>query len=629
VSFAVAPRPFGRLRGLDGLRALAVAAVVVYHLGLGWLPGGFLGVEIFVVISGYLIPALLLDEWRERGSISLPSFWGRRARRLLPALFLLLLATLAVATVGFPGEVARLRSDAAAATVYVTNWYLIVGQQPYFETVGRTSPLIHLWSLAIEEQFYLLWPIVLGAVLIVLGRIGAFGVAALGAAASVVATFRLYGPGADPSRGSSGTDTRAAGLLAGALLAIVFVPRPSPYGNRSSALRRLLADVVGIAALGAVCAAFALFDETDPLLFQGGMVGLDVATVALIAAVVAPAGRLVPGVLETPPLRWLGTRSYSVYLWHWPIFGFTRPGLDVPLEGAANVALRLGLTVVLAELSYRVVEEPIRHGALGRLWTGWRRDHRGTPRLSLGWLVDVRVAGAFASLAVVSVLLTDVAAATPPPPPAEVPVAVIEGEVTPPPDDVDASTAPDPSSPAATPTVSAAPSPSVVVPPLALVPVERPVVGLGESVLIATAPSIARVVGPIQLDAAIGRQVADDVDALRRRAAKGKLGNTLILNIGNNGPIFKRDADAAMELLRDVPTVVWINVAVPREWQDRNNRLIASYAERYPNIRLVDWYAASKGHPELFAEDEVHPNREGARLLASLVADALRTTAGQ
>src|SRR2546426_30449 len=263
------PSRLGRLAGLDGLRAIAVLAVQLYHSGLDWLPGRFLGVEVFFVISGYLITGLLINAWRVHGRIDLRAFWIRRARRLLPALFVLLAATLAYALAWLPGQLAQLRVDVLAAMGYVTNWYLVLGQQSYFANLDRQSPLLHLWSLAVEEQFYVFWPVVLARL-------------------AVIAWF---------------------------LLAV---------------------------------------DESDAFLFHGGLVLLAAATAVAIAAVVHPAGRIGVGVLDLGPLRWLGTRSYSVYLWHWPVFSVTRPGLDIPLDPVVAFALRLVLTATLAQPSFRV-----------------------------------------------------------------------------------------------------------------------------------------------------------------------------------------------------------------------------------------------------------------------------------
>ena len=255
----VAPRtPEVRLAyspGLDGLRALAVIAVLLYHADLPFLPGGFLGVEVFFVISGYLITALLLAEWRKEGRISLKDFWLRRARRLLPALYVLLVATLAYSVVFLPGEVAGLRADAVAAVGYVTNWFLILGQESYFEAVGRPSLLQHLWSLAVEEQFYLIWPIVmavgLGVGTTYRRQRVALAVALAGAAVSAVAMALLYTPGVDPSRVYYGTDTRATGLLCGAALAFLWSPAETYRPSDKWAARRTAA--AGGAGHGAAC----------------------------------------------------------------------------------------------------------------------------------------------------------------------------------------------------------------------------------------------------------------------------------------------------------------------------------------------------------------------------------------
>jgi len=375
--------------GLDGLRALAVIAVLLYHAELACIPGGFLGVEVFFVISGYLITALLLAEWRQRGRIGLKTFWMRRARRLLPALYVLLVVCLAFAVVFLPGEVARLRGDVLAALGYATNWYLIFGHVSYFEAVGRRSLLQHLWSLAVEEQFYLIWPPVLALGLLIgatrLRRRRMLIVALAGAGASAVATALLYAPGVDPSRIYYGTDTRATGLLCGAALAFLWSPgdkyRPSEerhhrleLGGRGRFRRRwgwtapLLLDIVGFAALGGLIWFFLHLGEFRPFLYKGGFALVALSTTALIMTVVNPYTLIGARLLGSAPLCWIGVRSYGIYLWHWPVFMVSRPDLDVPFDGLPLLALRLGVTVLLADLSYRFVETPIRRGALGRTW---------------------------------------------------------------------------------------------------------------------------------------------------------------------------------------------------------------------------------------------------------------------
>src|SRR5215210_2284113 len=370
------------------MRALAVMAVLLYHADLRWIPGGFLGVEVFFVVSGYLITALLFAEWRQRGRVDLKGFWLRRARRLLPALYVLLIVTLAFSVVVVSLKKKGLSDDVLAALGYVTNWYLIFGHESYFEAVGRPSLLQHLWSLAVEEQFYLVWPVVLAVGLSVWAshlRPGlVLTVALLGAAASAVAMAVLFAPGVDPSRIYYGTDTRATGLLCGAALAFLWSPTEKLRPADKWALRRsigpgrsrrrwwmaapLLTDALGVAAVAALIFFCLSLGEYQPFLYQGGLVAVALATAALIAVVAHPRAWVVSRVLGSAPLRWLGVRSYGVYLWHWPVFMLTRPELDVPFGGLPLLALRLGLTFLLADLSYRFVETPIRRGALGRAW---------------------------------------------------------------------------------------------------------------------------------------------------------------------------------------------------------------------------------------------------------------------
>jgi peptidoglycan/LPS O-acetylase OafA/YrhL len=657
-------------------------AVVVYHAGLGGLAGGFLGVEVFFVISGFLITALLLAEHRSTGRIDPIAFWLRRARRLLPALFFLLAATLAFAVIVVPDEIARLRADAIAAVVYITNWHLIAGDQSYFEAIGRPSLFVHLWSLAIEEQFYLFWPIVLGLALLA-GRRVALALTLAGAAGSAVWLALLFDPASDPSRVYYGTDTRLTGLLLGAALAFVWVPPVPSLANLRPGLsrrkrRRILAqaaslgrwgntrlgwalDVVAIAALAGLGAFFVLADAFEPMLYQGGLAVLAVLTTAVIAAAVHPrahVGRL----LDVAPLRWVGTRSYAIYLWHWPIFALTRPGLDIPLDAPAVLVIRLGLTMLAAEFSYRFVEMPIRRGSFGLVWA-WLLAAPSPASTRVRRWSAAPVAGALA--AVLSVLLVSVAVATPPAPPPGMETASINALVVDPdtrphdrppsprlsaagdampvasappgataipgPSSVASAAIRGTSSPEASPDPSSAASPGpgyrAAASPPAASPTPSPtprrsILAFGESVMIQGATALAHDLGPVRVDAAVGRHIGEGIKILERRAAAGKLADTVIVQLGNNGPFRAGQFDAVMDTLRDVSLVVWVNVRVPRDWEAHNNRVIASGIEKYPNARLVDWYGATAGRPELFWKDGYHPRPEGAELYADLISAA-------
>jgi peptidoglycan/LPS O-acetylase OafA/YrhL len=352
---------------LDGIRALAVAAVLLYHLDLGWGGGGFLGVEVFFVLSGFLITGLLLGDVRRHGTLDLLGFYRRRARRLLPALFLLLAAIIAFTALALPAELGRLRPDVGAALVYVTNWYAIANQQSYFAALGRPSLLQHLWSLAIEEQYYVLWPVALLLLTrLTRGRTSRlFWIVVAGALASTLWMWLLHVPLDDPSRVYYGTDTRAASLLVGSALAIAW-PAVAARG-RDDRRASLVADGLALAAVLALAWLVATADPYGDFLYRGGFALVSVVTAVLIAAVVHPASALGARALGQRILVWLGLRSYAIYLWHWPIFMVTRPQLDVPIGGAVDAVVRVGLTLLAADLSFRYVENPIRHGSLGRL----------------------------------------------------------------------------------------------------------------------------------------------------------------------------------------------------------------------------------------------------------------------
>ncbi len=406
---------FPYLPGLDGLRALAVIAVLLYHADLQWIPGGFLGVEVFFVISGYLITGLLLAEWRGHGRIDLKAFWLRRARRLLPALYLLLGGAMLYATVSLYNEVASLRGDVLAALAYVTNWYLIFTEKSYFEAVGRPSLLRHLWSLAVEEQFYVFWPILIALGMSYWRRRRVLAAVLGGAVASTLWMAYLYQPNLDPSRVYYGTDTRAAGFLIGCALAFVWAPDVLRARARSYTTRdKALVQGMGVVALVALLALFAYSTEYSPFLYYGGFAIVALVTAALIAAVVHPAAGLLSATLGWGILRWIGLRSYGIYLWHWPIYMVTRPQLDVMLEGLPLLGMRVGVTLILAELSYRLVETPIRRGALGRSWNRLRAaTGRERTTLALRW------AGALGAVAVFAAALTVALIRAPVPAPPE------------------------------------------------------------------------------------------------------------------------------------------------------------------------------------------------------------------
>ena len=367
------PRPISSrqryLPGLDGLRAIAVLAVIAYHEQFGWAQGGLLGVGVFFTLSGFLITSLLLDQWSADGAMRLRVFWLHRARRLLPALFVMLAVVTAWVTAADRARLGGLRSAVAAASGYFSNWYLIAKNQSYFARFAPPAPMDHLWSLAVEEQFYLLWPLLLLAGLLWARKRGAAGARRLLmptlvlAAVSFVVMDLLYQPGMDPTRVYEGTDTRAFGLLIGAALAMAW---PGTTGSVALSRRtKMAADGAGLVGLAVIGLMVWRVGEYSPFAYRGGLVLLSVATTAVVASVTYSGGA-VAVMIGCRPLRWIGVRSYGIYLWHFPVIVLT-----TPLNAGPNwlrAFLQTGAAVLLAALSWKYIEEPVRHGAIGRLW---------------------------------------------------------------------------------------------------------------------------------------------------------------------------------------------------------------------------------------------------------------------
>jgi peptidoglycan/LPS O-acetylase OafA/YrhL len=587
------------LPAIDGLRALAVIAVLLYHAGQTWIPGGFLGVEMFFVISGYLITSLLLAEWDQHGRVDFKSFWLRRVRRLFPALFVLLVVVVGWSVVFLPTEVAALRGDVLSTAGYVNNWYQIFSHKSYFESVGRPSLLRHMWSLAVEEQFYLVWPLAFSLLMMRLRPRLVLFLILTAALASIGLMAALYQPNTDPSRVYYGTDTRAAGLLLGVALAYLW--RPGRLVTRAGGG---ILDAVGLTALVTLGACFACINEFEPFLYRGGFSLTGLATAALLAVAVHPRVRLVPRVFSWGLLRWVGLRSYGIYLWHFPVFMLTRPQLDVPIDGGLLLSVRFVLTLGIAAISYRWVEMPVRNGALGRAWKTWRETQgQELNRLELRW------AAAALPIVVLCMILT---------------LLLLEAKPAKPPDYLAHAKV------ASLNAVKSAVIKSNSVPPVKPPPViaatDNQFTAIGDSVLEGVADELQHAFGTnMIIDANQGRLPWNTPAIVKQLHLAGKIHANVILHIGNNGFLSAEVFSQIMAELKDARQIVVVNLKVPRPWETFNNRMLAANVKTYTNAVLVDWHGASSDRPKLFWNDGIHVRPEGARVYADLIVQAVNT----
>jgi len=633
------PEPVKRgqryMPGLDGLRAIAVLAVIAFHLEFGWAPGGLLGVGVFFTLSGYLITDILLSQLSGRGRIALGAFWAARARRLLPALFAMLAIVVAWVTIFGPAQTQEFRDQVVASIFYVGNWQQIFADISYFARFSPPGPLNHLWSLAIEEQFYILWPfLLLAGTKLVRDRPLASGVrprlAVLTLAlafVSVILMAVLY-HGGDPSRVYYGTDTRASELLFGAALAMVW-PSRRLTGRISPGARNTL-DLMGAAGLVAIFVLFWQTTELSSFLYRGGFLLLSLATVMVLMPLTHPACRL--GVLlGIRPLRWIGVRSYGIYLWHAPIIILTNPG-DHPAPDPVRSALQVAATFVVAALSWKYLEEPIRRGAIGRFFArrranGWGWETFSPPARTV--MVGSAVVFAIAVVGMAGVNSAPEGAA------ARVAEATEGGTVKKVPLTPEQAAESTKSSCKAVIHIGDSTSEGLDSPEYLPIPSQRienryAEVGASEQHLeISGARSIEE-----QFE---GEPNAQEVaEAWQAEGFKGcwvlALGTNEAANVAAGSTVDERERiDKMMAIIGDEPTM-WVNVrsleAAGREnpyYSEENmeawdEELIAA-CSAYPNMRVYDWAADVKD--AWFIDDGIHFTSPGYAARAQLIAQAL------
>ncbi|HTT93932.1 MAG TPA: acyltransferase family protein [Solirubrobacterales bacterium] len=599
---------FPYMPGIDAMRALAVLAVFGYHAGLDWVPGGFLGVDVFFVISGYLITSLLLREFRGTGHLEIGRFWLRRARRLLPAVGVLIAVAMIVSAIAEPSRIDQIRGDALASLFYFANWHFIFDHTSYFEQFGRPSLFTHLWSLSVEEQFYLFWPLVFAVGMKLFGRRRLLLGVLAGAIGSVVLAWILFDPGHDASRIYYGTDTHAIGLLAGVALALVWSPTELRLpSHHSGPLVGPILDALGVVALGYLILSFVHVHDYDLALWHGGYAWIAIATALLIAALAHPAARL-GGMLGRPALLWLGLRSYSFYLWHWPVLAMTRPSVDIDLPRGILIPLQLLACLALADLSYRFVELPFNGKAkLPKMPDDWLRVAR--PALLAIVLGVILVVGWSGIVSAGSSNPESAAAST-------ATVARVHAKLPP--------AERDPTRPAGE--TGKGGGEAAGRRQTHLRPGKRwpRIIMLGDSVMIGAEEKLAARLGPgFSMDAKVGRQADEFLAIIEKIKRGGHHPAAMVIQWGNNGPLYSEDMTALRKATTNVGQLFLISDHAPVSWQDESNEAIAEAAKLWHDTTEIPWAKAAEEGGESLFWDGIHLTPKGAGVYARLVSKVL------
>lgn len=607
---ATAPGGHARSGGLDGVRALAVLAVIAFHEGIPELRGGFLGVDVFFVLSGFLITDLLVAQYHRDGRLILRDFWVRRARRLLPALGLVLVTVTAAVTLFEPGELAPLRDALLGALTFSSNWSQALAHQSYFSAFGPLPPLQHLWSLAVEEQFYLAWPLVL---VVALGRTLrrrlAAALAWTGAALSALLMAMIYIPGSDPSLVYYGTDTHASALLIGAGLALTF-PLARLGAAAPMVARRL--DIAGIVGLVALGWAITHFSGSDQALYPDGLVFAALAAGVVVAAAATPG--LIARLLGWRPLRWLGVRSYGIYLWHWPVIALFSAVAGPGRNPAGARLAETALPIALAAVSWRFVEEPIlRRGLRAELL---RRRVQLAGVVGAARRQPLRALPLAVPVALIAVACTAGYGLLNPPRGPTLEQQIAAGEK------ISAATqlSRGPAGRAARRAAAQGRPGTAAAASFASVPVSGAMVtAIGDSVMLSCAGWLDDALPGIYINAVMSRQMPSGVQVVRQLAASGQLRPVLLLGLGTNGNMAASEINQVRSIIGPHRWLVLINTYDPRPWEEPVNATIADAARHDPHVLLVDWYGAIKNHTSLLRDDEVHPLPPGAVLYTRVI----------
>lgn len=588
--------------GLDGVRAVAVIAIIIYHLNPQWLSGGFLGVDTFFVISGYLITSLLLTEYHNTGKIKLMSFWLRRVKRLIPAVLFLVMGVIVLSLIFMPTEIQKVRADSIAAIFYVSNWWYIMQNVDYFEQFA-VQPLKHLWSLAIEEQFYLVFPIVLLSLLSFIRRLKSIRIIFLILLViSMIAMMVLYVPNENVARVYFGTDTRIQTLLMGVLLALVWPPfQLKAKVNRQM---RTMIDTAGVVGLAILFICFKFVSETNSILYYGGFFLISTVTLLVIASSVHPSGYFAK-FLGNKVFTFIGSRSYSLYLWHYPIIVLIHhqfvQGQIPPLVYVVEILLM----VLMAEFSYKFIEQPFRKESFNIFAFNHLKNWRSQKVLRT-WLVIILLiptllvmVGGFNRFAQKNSTRVT-----------EVNTEEIDKLITQP-----------------------LPLPQLKIDGFVVKGNKQKYASwkpllIGDSVMVDIGDDFRSFVPKADINGKVGRQLVEATSLAKRQYQSYRDKNDIVvLELGTNGDFTEEQLNSLLEQFGEAD-IYLVNTRVPRSYESHVNQVLAKAAKKRANVTLVDWYSRSENHTEYFAPDGIHLQPPGVRALTNSIIQAIEKNHG-
>ncbi|EGQ1298407.1 acetyltransferase [Staphylococcus pseudintermedius] len=588
--------------GLDGVRAVAVIAIIIYHLNPQWLSGGFLGVDTFFVISGYLITSLLLTEYHNTGKIELMSFWLRRVKRLIPAVLFLVMGVIVLSLIFMPTEIQKVRADSIVAIFYVSNWWYIMQNVDYFEQFA-VQPLKHLWSLAIEEQFYLVFPIVLLSLLSFIRRLKSIRIIFLILLViSMIAMMVLYVPNENVARVYFGTDTRIQTLLMGVLLALVWPPfQLKAKVNRQM---RTMIDTAGVVGLAILFICFKFVSETNSILYYGGFFLISTVTLLVIASSVHPSGYFAK-FLGNKVFTFIGSRSYSLYLWHYPIIVLIHhqfvQGQIPPLVYVVEILLM----VLMAEFSYKFIEQPFRKEGFNIFAFNHLKNWRSQKVLRT-WLVIILLiptllvmVGGFNRFAQKNSTRVT-----------EVNTEEIDKLITQP-----------------------LPLPQLKIDGFVVKGNKQKYASwkpllIGDSVMVDIGDDFRSFVPKADINGKVGRQLVEATSLAKRQYQSYRDKNDIVvLELGTNGDFTEEQLNSLLEQFGEAD-IYLVNTRVPRSYESHVNQVLAKAAKKRANVTLVDWYSRSENHTEYFAPDGIHLQPPGVRALTNSIIQAIEKNHG-